>query len=183
MRSTEQHVLILELVDQLRSKWSWCGETHLQKAVYFMQELLSVPTGFEFVLYKHGPFSFELQDELTLLRAYELLKLEPQPNGYGPKLGLSTSGRVFKDQSSDIIDQHKRKVAWLATHLAKKGVVDLERLGTALYVSKENEMAGKTDDEIISRIHMLKPHVTEEQAKLALHEVRQMETNSATITA
>lgn len=28
----------------------WCGETHLQKAIYFLQTLLNVPTDFDYIL-------------------------------------------------------------------------------------------------------------------------------------
>ena len=172
MKSVQKHVLLLELAERLREKGSWCGETHLQKAVYFLQVLLSVPLEFEFVLYKHGPFSFELQDELTSLRAYDLLRLEPQSNGYGPKLSVSESGQALKKRFPKTISEHHKAIEWVADHLSKKGVVDLERLGTALYVSREEDMAGKPEDEIVERIVELKPHITKDQASEALQKVR-----------
>jgi len=66
------------LIEQLRKEGSWCGETHVQKATLFLQDLMRVPLELEFILYKHGPFSFDLRSELTSLRADELVKLEPQ---------------------------------------------------------------------------------------------------------
>ena len=39
-----------------------------QKAVYFLQEIFDVPTGIEYILYKHGPYSFDLTADLTALR-------------------------------------------------------------------------------------------------------------------
>ena len=180
MKSGRNDILLLELVERLREKGSWCGETHLQKAVYFLQELLSVPMGLEFVLYKHGPFSFELQDKLILLRAHGLLELEPQANGYGPKLSLSESGQALKNRFPKTIGDQHNAFQWLTDHLGKMGVVRLERLGTALFVTRE--MQGKGDEEIVARIVELKPHVSEEQARAALHEVRQMESESEAIS-
>ena len=58
-------VVITRLIETLRERGSWCGETHVQKAAFFLQELMEVPTRFHFILYKHGPFSFDLRDELT----------------------------------------------------------------------------------------------------------------------
>jgi uncharacterized protein YwgA len=171
MKPIQREVIILELAEKLREKESWCGETHLQKAVYFLQVLLSVPLEFEFVFYKHGPFSFELQDELTSLRAYDLLRLEPQPNGYGPKLSVSESGQALKKRYPKTISEHRKAIEWVADYLSKKGVVDLERLGTALYVSREENMAGKSEDEIVERIVELKPHITKDQAREALQKV------------
>ena len=51
--------ILTQLVGNLRREGSWCGETHVQKATFFLQELMEVPLGFNFVLNKHGPFSFD----------------------------------------------------------------------------------------------------------------------------
>ena len=60
--------VLLALNEQLRAAGSWAGETHMQKATYFLQHLMGVPLAFDFILYKHGPFSFDLRDELTAMR-------------------------------------------------------------------------------------------------------------------
>lgn len=60
MERLNRAAVLLNLVETLRSKGSWASETHFQKAAYFLQELLRVPLEFEFILYKHGPFSFGL---------------------------------------------------------------------------------------------------------------------------
>ena len=73
--------LLTRLIEGLCGKGDWCGETHVQKTAFFVQELLGVPLEFQFILYKHGPFSFGLRDELTALRADGLLELEPRPYG------------------------------------------------------------------------------------------------------
>jgi uncharacterized protein YwgA len=52
--------ILTRLIEQLRNGGSWCGETHVQKATFFLQELLNVPLSLDFILYKHGPFSFDL---------------------------------------------------------------------------------------------------------------------------
>ena len=48
MKRLQRAAIVTELAEQLTAQGSWCGETHLQKATYFLQELLEVPTGFEF---------------------------------------------------------------------------------------------------------------------------------------
>ena len=40
--------LVGVLVGQLRESGNWCGETHLQKAVYFLQTARRVPMGYSF---------------------------------------------------------------------------------------------------------------------------------------
>src|SRR5208283_4661878 len=85
--------IVASLVTKLRAAESWCGETHIQKAVYLMQDLMDVPTEYRFILYKHGPFSFELSDELTSFRGDELLELQPQSPPYGPRYAVTALGR------------------------------------------------------------------------------------------
>jgi len=85
MNPKDQFSVLLDLVVELRNSGSWTGETHVQKATYLLQELLGLPTGFEFVLYKHGPFSFELREALERMEAGRLIELEEQRYPYGPK--------------------------------------------------------------------------------------------------
>ena len=77
--------LIACLVAEMRKdNRSWCGETHIQEAVYFLQEITEVPLPFKFILHKHGPCCFKLRDELTNLRAEGWLELE-MADPYAPR--------------------------------------------------------------------------------------------------
>src|SRR5437773_6101487 len=89
MTKGKKTAIVAALTHRLRSRGSWCGETHIQKATYFLQELLQVHTGFEFILYKHGPFSFDLRDTITEMRADGVLEIHQQPYPYGPSLIVS----------------------------------------------------------------------------------------------
>ena len=60
--------ILLQLIGSLKKYGSWGGETHVQKATYSLQQLKSVPLNFHFVLYKHGPFSFDLRDPFRQLK-------------------------------------------------------------------------------------------------------------------
>lgn len=90
--------LLTRLIEELHNNGSWCGETHVQKATFFAQELTKIPLGFDFILYKHGPFSFDLRDELTALRADGLLKLETQWP-YGPRISPTQQSEYIKSLS------------------------------------------------------------------------------------
>jgi uncharacterized protein YwgA len=62
MKEAQNRAILVTLIKSLRSKGSWCGETHIQKAAFFLQQLTGVPIDFDFILYKHGPFSFDLRE-------------------------------------------------------------------------------------------------------------------------
>jgi len=94
MKRMQQDAVLLSLINEMKAKGSWCGETHIQKAAYFLQALMQVPMSFEFILYKHGPYSFDLSDEVTALRADRLLEYKTRLP-YGPSLFPTKEGQEF----------------------------------------------------------------------------------------
>src|SRR5690242_608319 len=88
--------LVVGLAKKLRSHGSWCGETHLQKALYILQDLSKSNFGYKYVIYKHGPYSFELNNELTAMRAANILDLQFPRQGYGPSIVPTSFGeRIY----------------------------------------------------------------------------------------
>lgn len=162
--------LITKLVERLRDHESWCGETHIQKTVYFLQHLMDVPLGFCFILYKHGPFSFELRDELTALRADNLLTLEYNTR-YSPRIATTSQSKYIQDRFPITLARYDGRISFVARRLGPKGVVQLERLGTALFVRLE---ADKSAEHRVGRIMALKPHIAEHEAVRAVREVDQI---------
>ncbi|VVB84456.1 Uncharacterised protein [uncultured archaeon] len=167
MKRLQRDAVILSMVENLRAKGSWCGETHIQKAIYFVQELFNVPLEFEFVLYKHGPYSFDLCDELTAMRAYVLLRLQLQPDPYGPSFIPGKGSKLLRKLYPKTLKKYDPMVKFVADKFGEKGVAELERLATALYVTREIN----TDNSVESRaqcIHKLKPHVSLDEARDAV---------------
>lgn len=167
MKRLQRDAVILSLIENLRAKGSWCGETHIQKATYFIQELLGVPLEFEFILYKHGPYSFDLSDELTAMRADSLLKLQPQLPPYGPSFIQTNGSKLIKKRFPRTLKKYSPMVKFVADKIGDKGVAELERLATALYVTRQINK----DCNIESRaqcIHLLKPHVSLNEARDAV---------------
>ena len=90
MEPLQRWEIISRLVRTMRQKGSWAGETHIQKCVMFLQELLGIRMGYDFILYKYGPFSFELRSDLVQMRARLMLDIEPRIE-YGPSFTLGPS--------------------------------------------------------------------------------------------
>ena len=57
------------------------GKTKLQKSLYFLQESLDVPLGFEFVMYHYGPYSQDIDNVLTEMSARDAVKIVGYPHG------------------------------------------------------------------------------------------------------
>ncbi len=159
--------VLMALIESLKNNGSWCGETHIQKTIYFLQRMLDSDLGHEFMLYKHGPYSFELNEELGRLRADNLLEVVPQ-YPYGPRMLPGKAWVDLKETFPETINHYAEKIAFLGQWLGTKGVAELEKLSTALYVTKDLDVK---EEQRAEKIHELKPHVSLEEAREALIEV------------
>ena len=172
MDRLKKAALLGRLIEKMREQDSWCGETHVQKAAYFLQQMLQVPLGYDFILYKHGPFSFDLRDELTAMRADNLIKLEPQWP-YGPKLAITEQAVNIRQFFSITLNKYENQLSFIAEQIGCQGVAELERLATALLVM-ERLGHESTSNEKAKEINRLKPHISEEKATAALEAVDAM---------
>ena len=168
MNRLQRAALLISLVEALRARGSWCGATHIQKSLYFLQELLGLPLGMSFIPYKHGPYSFDLGNELEAMQADYLLEDELQPYPYGPKLLPGKGSMQIKEKFPRTIDKYSRQIEFIANEFGDKKVSDLERLATTLYVTLNQEGDIKNRAE---RVHQLKPHIKMEDALSAVSEV------------
>ena len=160
--------LLTLLIEKLRENDSWCGETHIQKAVYLTQIIAGIPLGYEFILYKHGPFSFDLRDELTALRADMMVDLEIKWP-YGPKIVPTEQSKYIQSHYPKTLQKYESRIEFVASKLGAKDVVDLERLGTAVYVARRWPDDVSVDARA-RRIVTLKPHIAPTDAYDAIRE-------------
>jgi hypothetical protein len=171
MTPMQRQAILLELIQQLRDEDSWCGETHIQKSTFFLQEMLHVPLDFNFIFYSYGPYSFDLNDALTALRCDLLLNVRPR-DPYGASLIPSENATKLRDKFPKTRKRYESAISVVANKLGKKNVAELERLATALFVQLQQPKG--SPKELSAEIHRLKPHVSVEQAREALSWVSAM---------
>ncbi len=170
MQRLQRDVVLIRLIEALRDKGSWCGETHVQKAAYLLQDLVGVPMGFDFILYKHGPYSFDLRDELTGMRADGLVSLKVQDPNYGPSIVPETNAATLKARFTKTLAMHESQIAFVADRLGSKRVVELERLATALFIWKRYAPSADADL-LATRVRFWKPHIAIGEASEAARTV------------
>ena len=59
------------------------GKTKIQKLVYFLQESIGVPLKYPFRMHYYGPYSDELDGNLSLTKSIGYIDIDPDPNGFG----------------------------------------------------------------------------------------------------
>lgn len=138
MNELVQRTILVGLVRRLTDKGSWAGETHVQKAAYLLSELRDINFNFDFILYKYGPYSFGLHDELATMCADDLIeRFLPDPR-YGPRLLVRPDGDRMEQRLQSTAQRYGEALDWIADILADRGVADLERLATAMWMTRRN---------------------------------------------
>ena len=128
MNDWERHAVLLDLIGGLNDAGSWTGETHVQKCAYFLEAGLEVPLDLDFILYKHGPYSFDLADLIGELRGKLLVALERTPAPYGPKLIVSQSGTALVGRFPRIVGKFHEPIEFVSKSLGLRNVKELERV-------------------------------------------------------
>lgn len=169
MSASTNVAILAELVSRLRSVGNWCGETHVQKTVYLLQSACQVSMGYSFVLYKYGPYSFDLELDIARLLGRRMLKQEPSTPPYGPRLKATTVMSKHVSRYPDAICRHSEDISRVVQFVGRRGAAELERLTTALYVIERH--GEESIEARARRINELKPHVSVELATEALREL------------
>jgi uncharacterized protein YwgA len=170
MSLTLDYAIVGQVIRQLADKGSWCGETHVQKAAYVAKAVFGVPLSAEFVLYKHGPFSFDLNGLLSSMRADKVISLVPQGH-YGPSITIEPAMdfvfRRFAEPLSGSIDKIER----VAKFFGSKNVADLERFATAIFVTLKHST--ESVEVRAAELNRLKSHIPLPLALQAVEEADQ----------
>jgi hypothetical protein len=172
MKQAKRAVLLTLLAREMGKRGSWCGETHIQKATFLLQELLGVDIGLEFILYRHGPFSFELRDALSSMQADELLAVVVKQQGYGPTYVPTSFSESFLERFPKTVTRYSAQVEFIADQLGDMGVADLEKITTAFFIADRENV---TDiEEQAKRLVELKPHISLTDARWAGRQVERL---------
>lgn len=167
MNDLQRSAIVAALIKECHSRQSFCGETMVQKSVFFLQEMLDVPLGFDFQLYIYGPFSFELQRHLSSMMADDMIVVRSV--GYGSTFEPGELVAYLEKHTAGTIAKHREAVAFVVDHLADRGVKQLERLATALYFTLRTEEM--PTERRAAMIREVKPHITGDEARNAVEEI------------
>ncbi len=117
--------------------------------------------------------SFDLREALAEMRADGLLKLEPRPHPYGPSIVPDRASELLKRLHGRVSDRYAAQVNFVTADLGGKGVAELERLASALYVNETRGVTGGVEQRARTLVE-LKPHISGSDAGAAVEAVDQM---------
>ena len=157
--STKENLLAvdLELIARLKQAGSWCGETHVQKSMYLLSVIDESNLDYDFIIYKHGPFSFDFRDDLTILQSIGAIKLKSTIPGYGPSFEIHPIADAFREKNKDFIKKYNKAIDYISTKFGNSDVKYLEKITTAIFITKDSP--NETEASRAKKMNELKPHI------------------------
>jgi uncharacterized protein YwgA len=114
------------------------GNAHSKSNVHFAGHCKSQLWIYKFVIYKHGPYSFDLSNELTEMRAAGILELHFPREGYGPSILATDFGERVYRVNKENVEKYDAVSKFLADWFSGSDVRHLERIATAYFVTAKN---------------------------------------------
>ncbi len=163
-----KHALILAMIDGLKAHRTRTGKTHVIKGLFLGKAagLLDVP--FDFFLYKHGPYSTDVEEQLEQMKSYGAVALDPAFDGYGVLLRPAEKADFVRERGP-LRAETSHGIDAVCRFIEGKNVGQLERLATAAWIRTQEGI--REPDAVASRLHRLKPHVSLHQAREADEEL------------
>ena len=172
--------LVLRTMNKMWENDSWCGETHIQKNVYLLQELMEISFQWNFVLYKYGPFSFDLSYLIAEVHSCALVELVPEW-GFRPRIRVTKLGEDFFGEDDELHCRLDGQIEFVVRELASKNVDELEGLTTGLYILRSKRYTDPAVHVRGARLSQLKPHIKPVAANAAIKSVDELVARAQTV--
>jgi hypothetical protein len=173
MNRFARHVLIAELVRAMRDAGSWCGRTHIQKTLYSFQTLFHPGGEWEvrYILYKHGPYSFALDEDLAEMEFYGGLARE-QHRCSAARYEPGEGARALRERFGAGVEAWLPQLQFVAQRVGARNPRELEALSLLMFLATDSQecLQHSNEQARLSRVHELKPHLTDTEVRRAQHE-------------
>lgn len=164
----KKHAFILAVIGSLQKHGSWTGKTHIQKALSLLRDSGLTKVPFDFVLYKHGPYSFDVETELEEMKSYGAITVEPNVAGYGTMVFPGEMAGFVKG-NAELSKEEVEAIENACEFVGSRNVTDLERLATASWIRHQEHVTKQAD--VAKRLNSLKPHISIADAERADDEI------------
>ena len=134
----EKHAIILEVIEQLANHGSWTGKTHVIKTLYLLKSTGKIEVPLEFLLYKHGPYSFEVESEIEEMLSYSAINYSNRMQGYGRSFNAGENTEFVK-KNGQLKAEVKDIIEKVCKFVNNRDVRELEELATVAWIQKEEK--------------------------------------------
>ena len=162
------HAVILAIIEDLKRRGSRAGKTHVLKTLFLASAAGLLKPPMDFFLYKHGPYTDDVEKQLEQMKSYGALTAEPASDGYGVILQPGEMAGSPK-QRAPLTREEQEAIGRVCAFVGARNVYELERLATAAWIRTRENV--QDPDVVARRLNELKPHISLADARHADREV------------
>ena len=134
MNRSKRIAIITKLIKEMIEAGCLHSEWYVQKACYFLQEAMRVPLGYEFFCHHGSPYSFELRDEITGMRADGLIRLKPN-RAYTPSVCVTSNVERLHDDFTHTLKRYGEYIGFTVDVFAGRTFNEIEDISIALWAA------------------------------------------------
>jgi len=155
-----KHSLLLTAIEEFHSHGEMPTGIHIHKAMSFAQsmDLLEVP--FAFILYKHGPYSVDIEFELDQMRSYSAVVAGKNPF-LSQVLRVGSNGDLVR-KKAPLQFCEVSGISRVCAFLSKRSLIQVDLFATAAWISYHERISNP--EQLASRLHSLKPFISKQDA-------------------
>ena len=136
------------IVEQLEDT----GKIKIQKILYFLQEAIGLPLQYRFRMHHYGPFSEDIENDISVLQAIGSIKVVPDQEGYGYHVTPTSEEKIPWDNE---IQKSKEKITQVVNLLKELEARDLELYATVHFV--QNLLEDPSKEQVLNTVSRVKP--------------------------
>ena len=146
------------------------GKTKIQKLIYLAQEVFGLPLKYAVQMYHYGPYSFDLEDDLSRMRLYGILSIDQDNSGYGYHVSPILSD-LPDDFGTPLTGEDKKALDNAIQHFGKLNAQDLELRATIHFVAKI--IGNGKNEDVVNNVRTLKPKFSVDKIRVVYEQLRQ----------
>jgi hypothetical protein len=161
MQNPELTLRRLAIIKEIVTRLGDVGKTKIQKIVYFLQEAVGIPLVYPFKMHHYGPYSDDLDGDLSLAQAVGLVNIAPDMDGFGYHV---TPGQDWGEALRlPELEARRKSIENAIDNLGSLEIADLELHATVHFVGNLDLEKRLTKEEVLSTVRSLKPKFSIQQ--------------------
>ena len=152
MRDTNLLLKRLAVIQLIVDELSDTGKIKVQKILYFFQEALGVPLEYRFRMHHYGPFSEDIESDISALQAIGHIDIRADSQGYGFHITPTSEEKLPWDYE---LNEHREAMVRAIGTLGPLDASSLELYATLHFVQHLIDEPSK--GRVLNTVSRLKP--------------------------
>jgi len=158
------HALILAVIEDFHANGKAVYKHQIQKVLYLLSIQGEVNVPFDFVLYRRGPYSFEVDAEIEQMLSYAAIT-RAASGAYGTTFIPGRNAAFVHEHARAFTPAEQHAIHRICQFAAEQTPLELDRVSAAGWLRAREQL--RDDQGIASRLRSLKSHVSNDEANTA----------------